>query len=70
MPSVWWSRYNGRLARVLKSHRFNGAQDLETKLHSFVWLYNEHLPQRAQDLSAPIRALKKWPRIQIYSPSE
>jgi hypothetical protein len=29
-------------------------------LHRFVWLYNEHLPQRALDLSTPIRALKKW----------
>jgi transposase InsO family protein len=42
-------RFNGRLAQVLKSHRYR-----------FVWLYNEHLPQRALDLNTPIQALKKW----------
>ena len=53
-------RFNGRLAHVLKSHRFNNAHDLETTLHRFVWLYNEHLPQKALELSTPIQALKKW----------
>ncbi len=53
-------RFNGRLAHVLKSHRFNSAHDLETTLHRFVWLYNEHLPQKALELSTPIQALKKW----------
>lgn len=42
-------RFNGRLAQVLKSHRYR-----------FVWLYNEHLPQRALDLNTPIQALKEW----------
>lgn len=42
-------RFNGRLAQVLKSHRYR-----------FVWLYNERLPQRALDLNTPIQALKKW----------
>jgi hypothetical protein len=40
-------RFNGRLEQVLRSHRFNSAHDLETTLYRFVWLYNEHLPQRA-----------------------
>lgn len=53
-------RFNGRLAQVLKSHRFNSAHDLETTLPRFVWLYNEHLPQRAPDRNTPIQALKKW----------
>lgn len=39
---------------------FNRAADLETTLHRFVWLYNEHLPQRAPDLNMPIQALKNW----------
>lgn len=42
-------RFNGRLAQVLKSHRYR-----------FVWLYNERLPQRALDLNTPIQALKEW----------
>lgn len=29
-------RFNGRLAQVLKTHRFNNAHDLETTLHRFV----------------------------------
>lgn len=38
-------RFNGRLAQVLKSHRFNNAHDLETTLNWFVWLYNKYLPR-------------------------
>jgi transposase InsO family protein len=45
-------RFNGRLAHLLKSHRFNSAHGLELTLHRFVWLYNEHLPQRALDLNS------------------
>lgn len=53
-------RFNGRLSQVLKSHRFDSAHDLQTTLHRFVWLYNEHLPQRALELATPTQALKKW----------
>ncbi len=53
-------RFNGRLEQVLHTHPFNSAHDLEMTLHRFVWLYNEHLSQRALDLSTPIQALKKW----------
>ncbi len=53
-------RFNGRLEQVLRTHRSNSAHDLETLLHRFVWLYNEHLPQCALDLSSSIQALKKW----------
>jgi transposase InsO family protein len=53
-------RFNGRLENVLRSHRFNSAHDLETTLHRFVWLYNEHVPQRALNLRAPVQALKHW----------
>ncbi len=53
-------RFNGRLALVLRSHRFNSAHDLQTTLHRFFWLYNEHLPQRALDDRTPIQALKHW----------
>ena len=44
-------RFNGRLALVLKSDRFNSAHDLATRLHRFLWLYNEHLPQHALNLN-------------------
>lgn len=53
-------RFNGRLSQILKSHRFNDAEDLQTTLHRYVWLYNEHLPQRALDAATPVQALKHW----------
>jgi hypothetical protein len=45
---------------VLRPHRFNCVHDLQTALPRCMWLYNEHLPQRALDLNAPVQALKKW----------
>jgi hypothetical protein len=47
-------------SRVLRSHHFNSAEDLEKTLHRFVWLYNHHLPQKALGHEAPVQALKKW----------
>jgi transposase InsO family protein len=53
-------RFNGRLAQVLRSHHFNSADDLEKTLHRFVWLYNQHLPQKALKHETPVQALKRW----------
>ena len=53
-------RFNGRLEQVLRSHHFNGAEDLEQTLHRYVWLYNQHLPQKALNHETPIQALKRW----------
>ena len=53
-------RFNGRLSQVLRSHHFNSAEDLEKTLHRFVWLYNQHLPQKALGHETPIQSLKKW----------
>lgn len=53
-------RFNGRLAQVLRTHRFNSADDLHKTLHRYVWLYNEQLPQKALGHIAPIEALKRW----------
>ena len=53
-------RFNGRLAQVLRSHRFNSAEDLKTTLHRYVWLYNEHLPQKGLGHLCPLQALKTW----------
>ena len=55
-------RFNGRLEQVLRSHHFNSAHDLEQTLHRFVWLYNQHLPQKALNHEAPVQALKRWQR--------
>mgnify|MGYP003492885125 FL=1 len=53
-------RFNGRLAQVLRSHHFNSAHDIETTLHRYTWLYNEHLPQKALAHTTPVQALKRW----------
>ena len=31
---------------MLRTDHFNSADDLETTLRRYVWLYNEHLPQK------------------------
>ena len=53
-------RFNGRIEQILQTHRFNSAEDLHTTLYRYVWLYNEHLPQKALKHVAPIQALKDW----------
>ena len=53
-------RFNGRIAEVLATHRFNSAQDLETTLLRYAWLYNHLLPQKALGHVTPIEAMKKW----------
>lgn len=53
-------RCNGRWAQVLRSHHFNSADDLERTLLRYVWLYNQHLPQKALNHETPVQALKRW----------
>jgi len=38
-------RFNDCDAEVLATRRYDSAQDLETTLLRYVWLYNPHLPQ-------------------------
>jgi len=40
-------RFNGRIAAVLTTHRFDDAQDMETTLLHYAGLYNHHLSQKA-----------------------
>ncbi len=61
-------RFNGRLEQVLRTHRFNSRNDLESTLHRYVWLYNEHLPQKALEHVAPLDALKRWQKLQPEPP--
>lgn len=53
-------RFNGRISEVLATHHFDSAQDLETTLLRYAWLYNHHLPQKAIGHITPVEALKKW----------
>ena len=53
-------RFNGRIAEVLATRRYDSAQDLETTLLRHVWLYNHHLPQKALGHRCPMDAMKQW----------
>jgi hypothetical protein len=35
-------------------------EDLSKTLHRYVWLYNQHLPQKALNHQTPVAAMKKW----------
>ncbi len=53
-------RFNGRIADVLKTHRFNGREDMEQTLLRYVALYNHQLPQSALGSKTPMQAMKEW----------
>ncbi len=53
-------RFNGRIADVLKTHRFNSREDMAQTLLRYVALYNHQLPQSALKSSTPIQAMKDW----------
>ena len=53
-------RFNGRLADILRTHRFSSGEDLQSTLIRYAWLYNQHLPQKALAHRSPIEAMKQW----------
>lgn len=53
-------RFNGRIEEVLQSHHFRSDEELEAKLHRYVWLYIQQLPQSALGSRSPLRAMKDW----------
>ncbi len=53
-------RFNGRIADVLATTRFDSAKSLEETITRYVDLYNQHIPQKALGHIPPINAMKKW----------
>jgi transposase InsO family protein len=53
-------RFNGRIADVLKTHRFNSRDDREQTLLRYVALYNHQLPQSALGSKTPMQGMKQW----------
>jgi transposase InsO family protein len=53
-------RFNGRIADVLKTHRFNSQEDLTQTLCRYVYLYNHELPQSALHSRTPVQAMRDW----------
>ena len=53
-------RFKGRIADVLKTHRFSSGEDLEQTLLRYVALCNHQLPQSALKRRTPMQAMKDW----------
>ncbi|MDT4882676.1 IS481 family transposase ISAisp3 [compost metagenome] len=53
-------RFNGRVADVLRSHRFHSGEDLEQTLLRYAALYNHQFPQSALKSRTPLQAMKDW----------
>lgn len=53
-------RFNGRIADVLKTHRFNSREDMEQTLLHYVALYSHQLPQSALKSKTPVQAIEEW----------
>jgi transposase InsO family protein len=53
-------RFNGRIADVLKTNRFDSAQDMAQTLTRYVALYNHQFPQSALKSKTPMQTMKDW----------
>ena len=53
-------RFNGRIADILKTHRFDSQEDLDTTILRYVALYNHQLPQSALKGKTPMQVMKQW----------
>lgn len=53
-------RFNGRIADILKTHRFNSQEDLDVTILRYVILYNHQLPQSALKGKTPMQVMKQW----------
>ena len=53
-------RFNGRIAEVLQTTRFQSGEQLSETITRYVKLYNQHIPQRALGHVAPTQSLIQW----------
>ncbi|PQJ96454.1 hypothetical protein CXB77_06255 [Chromatium okenii] len=53
-------RFNGRIAEVVATTRFDSGKKLEETLHHYVRMYNHQIPQKALGHVSPVQALKNW----------
>jgi len=51
-------RFNGRIADVLATTRFDSSQSLAETLTRYVRIYNPYIPQKALGHIAPIQTMK------------
>ena len=53
-------RFNGRIADVLRTNRFDSSASLQATLKRFVYLYNQHIPQQNLLHKTPFQTLQHW----------
>ena len=53
-------RFNGRIADVLATTRFDSSESLAKTIKRYVKVYNQHIPQKALGHISPIQAMKDW----------
>ena len=53
-------RFNGRIADVLRTHRFNSGEQLQDTLRNYLYLYNQSIQQKALGHRTPVATLKAW----------
>ena len=52
--------FKGRIEEFLQSHHFRSGEELQTRLHLCVWLYNQQPPQSALGSKIPLKVMKNW----------
>ena len=57
-------RFNGRIAEVLATTRFDSAEHLADTIKRYVKVYNQHIPQKALGHIPPLQAMKNWSQKQ------
>ena len=57
-------RFNGRIAEVLATTRFDSAEHLADTIKRYVKVYNQHIPQKALGHSPPLQAMTNWSQKQ------
>jgi len=66
-------RFNGRIAKIIKTTRFQSASELRDTLKTYLYTYNHMLPQRALDGRVPIEVLvdyyQKEPQLFRFDPA-
>jgi len=53
-------RFNGRIADVLRTTRFDSSEHLTDALKCCVQVYNQLIPQKALGHIPPLQAMKNW----------
>jgi hypothetical protein len=67
-------RFNGRIADILKTHRFVSGEDLAQTIMRYIALYNTQFPRSALGSRTCVQAMKDWhksnPELFVKKPGD